>query len=113
MSSHGIKDRVAIIGMGCTPFREHWDKGTDDLMIDAAQETFASAGIAKDDIDAFWFGTAQSAMSGVPMASALKLEGKPAQQMLRLMEALEDYDDTRNVWSNFDVEEKEIEASLA
>jgi len=43
----------------------------------------------------------------------VKLEGKSAQQMLRLMEALEDYDDTRNVWSNFDVEEKEIEASLA
>ncbi len=36
MSSHGIKDRVAIVGMGCTPFREHWDKGTDDLLIDAA-----------------------------------------------------------------------------
>jgi YebC/PmpR family DNA-binding regulatory protein len=43
----------------------------------------------------------------------IKLEGKPAQQMLKLMEALEDHDDTRNVWSNFDVEEKEIEASLA
>ena len=36
MSSHGIKDQVAIVGMGCTPFREHWDKGTDDLLIDAA-----------------------------------------------------------------------------
>jgi len=53
MSSHGIKDRVAIIGMGCTPFREHWDKGTDDLMIDAAKETFASAGLDKEQIDAF------------------------------------------------------------
>ncbi len=43
----------------------------------------------------------------------VKLEGRTAQQMLKLMEALEDHDDTRNVWSNFDVEEKEIEASLA
>jgi YebC/PmpR family DNA-binding regulatory protein len=43
----------------------------------------------------------------------VKLEGRSAQQMLKLMEALEDNDDTRNVWSNFDVEEKEIEASLA
>jgi acetyl-CoA C-acetyltransferase len=77
MGSHGIKDRVAIIGMGCTPFREHWDKGSDDLMVEAAEETYASAGIAKNDIDAFWFGTAQSAMSGVPMAAALKLQGKP------------------------------------
>jgi transcriptional/translational regulatory protein YebC/TACO1 len=43
----------------------------------------------------------------------IKLEGRPAQQMLKLMEALEDHDDTKNVWANFDVEEKEIEASLA
>jgi YebC/PmpR family DNA-binding regulatory protein len=43
----------------------------------------------------------------------VKLEGKPAQQMLKLLEALEDHDDTKNVWSNFDIEEKEIEASLA
>ena len=43
----------------------------------------------------------------------IKLEGKQAQQMLKLMEALEEHDDTRNVWSNFDVEEQEIEASLA
>ena len=43
----------------------------------------------------------------------IKLEGKQAQQMLKLMEALEEHDDTKNVWSNFDVDEKEIEASLA
>ena len=43
----------------------------------------------------------------------VKLEGKPAQQMVRLMEALEEHDDVRHVWSNFDIEEKEIEASLA
>ena len=38
MSSHGIKDKVAIVGMGCTPFKEHWDKGLDDLIIEAATE---------------------------------------------------------------------------
>ncbi|HWP99034.1 MAG TPA: YebC/PmpR family DNA-binding transcriptional regulator [Vicinamibacterales bacterium] len=43
----------------------------------------------------------------------VKLEGRDAQQMLKLLEALEDHDDVRHVWSNFDVEEKEIEASLA
>ena len=32
MASKGIKDRVAIIGMGCTKFGEHWDKGADDLL---------------------------------------------------------------------------------
>src|SRR6266446_5137492 len=43
----------------------------------------------------------------------LKLEGKAAQQMVRLMDALDEHDDIRHVWSNFDIEEKEIEASLA
>ncbi len=43
----------------------------------------------------------------------IKLEGKAAQQMVRLMDALDDHDDIRHVWSNFDIEEKEIEASLA
>jgi len=43
----------------------------------------------------------------------VKLEGRTAQQMVKLMEALEDHDDTKKVWSNADIEEKEIEASLA
>jgi YebC/PmpR family DNA-binding regulatory protein len=43
----------------------------------------------------------------------VKLEGKPAQQMIKLMEAAEDHEDTQKVWSNADIEEKEIEASLA
>jgi YebC/PmpR family DNA-binding regulatory protein len=43
----------------------------------------------------------------------VKLEGKTAQQMVKLMDALDDHDDVRHVWSNFDIAEKEIEASLA
>ena len=43
----------------------------------------------------------------------VKLEGKTAQQMVKLMEAAEDHEDTKKVWSNADIEEKEIEASLA
>jgi YebC/PmpR family DNA-binding regulatory protein len=43
----------------------------------------------------------------------VKLEGKSAQQMVKLMEALEEHDDVQHVWSNFDISEKEIEASLA
>ena len=46
MASHGIKDRVAIVGMGCTPFGEHWDKDVDDLIVDASLEAFSSAGSA-------------------------------------------------------------------
>jgi YebC/PmpR family DNA-binding regulatory protein len=43
----------------------------------------------------------------------IKLEGKAAQQMLKLVDALEEHDDTKAVWANFDIEEQEIEASLA
>jgi YebC/PmpR family DNA-binding regulatory protein len=51
-------------------------------------------------------------LSMVPQ-NHIKLEGKQAQQMVKLMEALDDHDDIRHVWANFDIEEKEIEASLA
>jgi acetyl-CoA C-acetyltransferase len=77
MGSHGIKDQVAIIGMGCTPFLEHWEKSLDDLIIDAAHATYESAGVKQEDIDAFWFGTSQSAASGMAMAGPLKIQGKP------------------------------------
>ena len=77
MASHGIKNRVAIIGMGCTRFTEHWDKGLDDLLIEASGAAFRSAGLTKQEIDAYWFGTAQSAMSGIALARPLQLEGKP------------------------------------
>src|SRR3954452_730135 len=77
MGSHGIKDRVAIIGMACTPFGEHWNKGTDDLLIDASEETFTSAGLSKDDVDAYWLGTAMSGMSGMALARPLQLHDKP------------------------------------
>jgi acetyl-CoA C-acetyltransferase len=77
MGSHGIKDKVAIVGMGCTPFAELWEKGLDDLIVDASTEAFASAGITKEDVDAYWFGTAQSGMSGITLARPLQLTNKP------------------------------------
>ncbi|MGE3277475.1 MAG: YebC/PmpR family DNA-binding transcriptional regulator [Vicinamibacterales bacterium] len=43
----------------------------------------------------------------------VKLEGKEASQMIKLMDVLDGHDDVKQVWSNFDIEEKEIEASLA
>ena len=45
MGSHGVRDKVAIVGMGCTKFAELWDKGLDDLIVDASTEAFASAGL--------------------------------------------------------------------
>jgi acetyl-CoA C-acetyltransferase len=77
MGSHGIKDRVAIVGMGCTPFGEHWDKSTDDLLIDSTQEAFRSVGVTKDDIDAYWLGTMGSGAAGLTLSRPLKLDYKP------------------------------------
>ena len=50
MASQGIRDRVAIVGMGCTPFGERWDKGPDDLLVDAATEALNPAGAGKRQI---------------------------------------------------------------
>ena len=77
MASNGIKDKVAIISIGCTPFREHWDKSRDDLVIDATKQTLDGVNLASEDIDAYWVGTAQSGMSGLTLSMPLKLEGKP------------------------------------
>jgi acetyl-CoA C-acetyltransferase len=81
MPSHGIRDRVAIVGMGCTPFGELWDKGLDDLIVEASTEAFGSAGVTKHDVDAYWLGTAQSGMSGITLARPLQLEGKPVSRV--------------------------------
>ena len=53
------------------------------------------------------FETAESNLGYIPQ-NYIKLEGKPAQQMLRLMEELEDHDDVQHVWANFDIDEAEI-----
>src|SRR5579885_3539912 len=77
MSSNGIRDRVAIVGMGCTPFGERWDKGLDDLLVDSTTEAIASAGVGMEDIDAFWLGTMNSGVSGITLSKPLKLDYKP------------------------------------
>jgi acetyl-CoA C-acetyltransferase len=77
MPSHGIKDQVAIVGASCTPFGEHWDRGADDLMVQAVDEALASAGMEKDAVDAYWLGTAMSGNSGMTLARPIQVEGKP------------------------------------
>jgi acetyl-CoA C-acetyltransferase len=78
MSSHGIADRVAIVGMGCTPFGEHWGKSAEDLLIDAVSECLASVPtISQDDVDAYWLGTLGSGQSGLTLSKALATGFKP------------------------------------
>ncbi len=73
----GIKDRVAIIGMGCTKFGERWDASAADLMVDAAYEAYEDAGITSKDVQAAWLGTVQTSRTGQPLAQALKLDYIP------------------------------------
>src|ERR1700726_702239 len=77
MASRGIKDRVAIIGMGCTKFGEHWDKGTEDLLVQGAYDAYESAGVTPDDVDAYWLGTMGSGISGLTLSEPLKIQYKP------------------------------------
>jgi acetyl-CoA C-acetyltransferase len=73
----GIRDKVAILGMGCSKFGERWDKEADDLMVEAFEEAIEDAGIEKNQIQAAWLATAieeqHVGKSGIPLAQALRL----------------------------------------
>lgn len=83
--ANGIKDRVAIIGMGCTQFGELWDKGPEDLIVDAFEEAIADAGIARAQIEAAWVGNALDDInvgnSALPLAHALRLKSLPVSRV--------------------------------
>ncbi len=81
MASRGICDRVAIVGMGCTAFGEHWDKGADDMLVESTQEAFKSAGVAKEQVDAYWLGTMGSGVSGLVLSEAIKIDYKPVTRL--------------------------------
>lgn len=78
MSSKGIRDRVAVVAMGCTSFGEHWDRSADDLLVDATEELYASnSRISRDDVDAYWLATLGSGQSGLTLSKPLALDYKP------------------------------------
>ena len=81
MSSNGICDRVAIVGMGCTAFGERWDQSTGDLLIDATNEAYSSAGVDPDQVDAYWLGTTGSGISGLTLSLPLKIQYKPVTRL--------------------------------
>ena len=84
MASNGIKDRVAIVGMSCTRFAEHWDKSVEDLVIDSATAAAVAAKTDLADIDAFWVGTAASGASGLTLSRPLRLPYKPVTRLENL-----------------------------
>lgn len=72
-----IKDKVAIVGMGTSRFGELWNTGVDDLIVDAATEAFKDAGVESKDIQAAWFGTFETGLTGQILSSALQLQYLP------------------------------------
>ena len=74
-----IKDKTAIMGVGCTKFGELWEKDAEDLIVEAAYEAMDDAGVTPDDIEATWVGNLYdfTGLSGSVAAEPLKLFGKP------------------------------------
>ena len=96
---------TAAIEAGADDFSDdngHWEILSAPESFDAVAEAVRALGVEP----------ASSQVAMLPQ-NFVMLEGKPAQQMLKLIGALDDLDDIRHVWSNFDIDEKEIEASLA
>jgi YebC/PmpR family DNA-binding regulatory protein len=81
---------------------DSWEIISDPGAFEAVREAVKALGIEP----------ASAEIAMIPQ-NYVKLEGKAANQMVKLMEALDDHEDVKHVWSNFDIEEKEIEASLA
>ncbi|SEG86323.1 acetyl-CoA C-acetyltransferase [Thermomonospora echinospora] len=78
MTTSRMAHDVAIVAMGCTPFRDHWNSSADDLVVDAVDDCLKSLpGLSVGDIDAFWVGTQGTGLSGQVLARPLRLVGKP------------------------------------
>ena len=77
----GIRDKVAVLGMGCSKFGERWNDNAEDRMLEAFSEAVTDAGIEKNEFGAAWFSTAieeqHVGKSGIPLAMALRLPHIP------------------------------------
>ncbi len=86
----GIKDKVAILGMGCSKFGERWDAGAEDLMVEAFNEAMTDAGIQPSQLGAAFFSTHMDDVGvgrgGTPLSIALRLaehRRHPRRELLR------------------------------
>jgi len=83
--AEGIRDKVAILGMGCTRFGERWESSAEDLMVEAFVECLADAGIPREEIRAAYLGTyfdeVNVGKSALPLAVTLKLPYIPVTRL--------------------------------
>ncbi len=79
MVTHGIANKIAIIGAEMTKYGELWNKSQYDLLAEATIGSLKDAGINKDEIDAAWLGVFYyfTGLSGSTLEDALRLDGKP------------------------------------
>ncbi len=79
MRPDAIRDKVAVVGVGCCRFGENWDQSPSDMIVDAAYEAYADAGIEEPQrqIDAVFTGSIYSNKGPHECSDALKLFGKP------------------------------------
>lgn len=75
--AESIKDKVAIIGMGCTKFGENWEWSVEDMVVDAVYEAYEDAGVGPEAIEAAWIGTAYSGAGGSLLGDIIKLHDIP------------------------------------
>jgi acetyl-CoA C-acetyltransferase len=75
--AESIKDKVSVVGMGCTKFGENWEWSVEDMVVEAAYEAYEDAGIGPEDIEAAWVGTAFSGAGGSILSDVLKLHDIP------------------------------------
>lgn len=77
----GIRDKVAIIGMGCSRFGERWESSGEDLILEAFTECIEDAGIGKEEIQAAYLGSHFTEInigkSAMALAQTLKLPFLP------------------------------------
>ena len=84
----GIRDKVVVLGMGCSRFGERWESGPEELMLEAFGEALADAGVDKQAIDAAWLGVffqeQSTGKSGLPLSQALRLPNIPVTRVENL-----------------------------
>ena len=76
----GIRDRVAVAGVGATRFTEHWEKDQEDLLVEAVDEACRDAGVERSDIQAIWAGIYYhtTGLGGAAAVDPLRMYGIPA-----------------------------------
>src|SRR5574342_391074 len=84
MNPHAIRDKVAIVGMGCSKFGENWDKDPQDMIVEAAYEAYEDAGLEDPhrQIGAVFCGAQYPSKGTAEVADALKMYDRPVSMVV-------------------------------